>query len=72
MKIEIYYEILDYIKNIINGTEFDGHVYSVGGCERDKHLGSDTIKDIDIVVDLMDGGIRFAKWLESNDYTKGS
>lgn len=72
MKIETYYKILDYIKNIINGTEFDGHVYSVGGCERDKHLGSDTIKDIDIVVDLMDGGIRFANWLESNGYTKGS
>ena len=72
MRIETYYEILGYIKNIINGTEFDGHVYSVGGCERDKHLGSDTIKDIDIVVDLMDGGIRFANWLESNGYTKGS
>lgn len=72
MRIETYYEILDYIKNIINGTEFEGHVYSVGGCERDKHLGSDTIKDIDIVVDLMDGGIRFANWLESNGYTKGS
>ena len=72
MRIETYYEILNYIKNIINGTEFEGHVYSVGGCERDKHLGSDTIKDIDIVIDLMGGGIRFAKWLESNGYTKSS
>ncbi len=72
MKIEVYYKILDYIKTIIKGTEFDGHVYSVGGCERDKHLGNSTIKDIDIVVDLMDGGIRFAKWLESNGYTNGS
>jgi len=73
MRIETYYEILDYIKNIINGTEFEGHVYSVGGCERDKHLGSDTIKDIDLVVDLPNNsGIRFANWLETNGYTKGS
>ena len=65
MKIETYYKILDYIKNIIKGREFDGHVYSVGGCERDKHLGLQEIKDIDLVVDLKDGGIRFARWLHS-------
>lgn len=72
MKIEIYYDILNYIKEIIKGTEFEGHVFSVGGCERDKHLGLRTIKDIDIVIDLMDGGIKFAKWLESNGHTHGS
>jgi len=72
MKIEKYYNILNYLKEIIKGTEFEGHVFSVGGCERDKHLGLKTIKDIDIVIDLMDGGIKFAKWLESNGYTHGS
>lgn len=72
MKIEKYYSILNYLKEIIKGTEFEGHVFSVGGCERDKHLGLKTIKDIDIVIDLMDGGIKFAKWLESNCYTHGS
>lgn len=73
MRIETYYEILDYLKEIIKDTEFEGHVYSVGGCERDKHLGMKTIKDIDIVVDLPNNsGIRFAKWLESNGNTKGS
>lgn len=72
MKIEKYYSILNYLKEIIKGTEFEGHVFSVGGCERDKHLGLKTIKDIDIVIDLMDGGIKFAKWLESNGYTHGS
>lgn len=72
MKIEIYYDILNYLKEIIKGTEFEGHVFSVGGCERDKHLGMNTIKDIDIVIDLMDGGIKFTKWLESNGYTNGS
>ena len=73
MNIEVYYDILDYLKEIIKDTEFEGHVYSVGGCERDKHLGMKTIKDIDIVVDLPNNsGIRFAKWLESNGNTKGS
>lgn len=72
MKIEIYYNILDYIKSIIKGTDFEAHVFSVGGCERDKHLGMNTIKDIDIVIDLMDGGIKFAKWLEENGHTHGS
>jgi len=65
MKIETYYNILYYLKNVIKGCEFDGHVYSVGGCERDKHLGMNEIKDIDLVVDLKDGGIRFARWLHS-------
>lgn len=65
MKIETYYKILDYLKNVIKNHEFEGHVYSVGGCERDKHLGLQEIKDIDLVVDLKDGGIRFARWLHS-------
>ena len=48
------------------GREFEGHVYSVGGCERDKHLGLKEIKDIDLVVDLPNNsGIRFANWLYS-------
>lgn len=72
MNIETYYKILDYIKELIKGTEFEGHVYSVGGCERDKHLGLKTIKDIDIVVDLPNGGIKFANWLYDNGFTKGS
>lgn len=72
MKITKYYDILNYLKNIISNTEFEGHVFSVGGCERDKHLGLQEIKDIDIVVDLKDGGIKFAKWLNENNYTKGS
>lgn len=69
MKIEVYYKILDYIKTIIKGTEFDGHVYSVGGCERDKHLGLKEIKDIDLTIDLEHGGIDFANWLFDNGFT---
>ena len=70
MTIETYYKILDYIKGLIKGHEFEGHVYSVGGCERDKHLGLQEIKDIDLVVDLKDGGIRFARWLKSRGFIK--
>lgn len=66
MKIETYYKILDYIKEVIKNKEFEGHVYSVGGCERDKHIGLQEIKDIDLVVDLPNNsGIRFARWLHS-------
>ena len=59
-----------YLKEIIKGTEFEGHVYSVGGCERDKHLGLQEIKDIDLVVDLKDGGISLARWLKSRGLIK--
>lgn len=70
MTIETYKNIIEYIRQIIKGREFEGHVYSVGGCERDKHLGLQEIKDIDLVVDLKDGGIRFAKWLHSMGLVK--
>ena len=70
MKIEKYYKIINYLRDIIKDREFDGHVYSVGGCERDKHLGLQEIKDIDLVVDLKDGGIRFARWLKSRGLMK--
>lgn len=71
MKIEKYYKILNYLKEVIKNREFDGHVYSVGGCERDKHLGLEEIKDIDLVVDLPNNsGIRFARWLHSMGLVK--
>lgn len=71
MNIETYKEIIDYLRDVILGTEFENHVFSVGGCERDKNLGRN-IKDIDLVVDLPNGGINFAKWLEANNLTYGS
>lgn len=71
MNIKTYYSILYYLKEIIKNSEFDGHVYSVGGCERDKHLGLQEIKDIDLVVDLPNNsGIRFARWLKSHGLIK--
>ena len=71
MTIETYKNIIEYIRQIIKGREFEGHVYSVGGCERDKHLGLQEIKDIDLVVDLPNNsGIRFARWLHSMGLVK--
>ena len=71
MKTEDYKGVLATLKSIINGTEFEGHVYSVGGCERD-YIAGRVIKDIDLVVDLPDGGIKLSKWLEANGHTVGT
>lgn len=58
------------IRHLTAGTEWEGHVYAVGGCCRDLLLGA-SIKDIDLVVDLPSGGIRFAKWLEEKRFLVG-
>ena len=67
-----YFEILDYLKTLITGTEFENHVYAVGGCVRDELMNCDNIKDIDIVIDIPEGGIKFAQWMFNNKYTHGS
>ena len=69
--VKNYIEIIECLKSIILGTKFENHVFSVGGCERDLILDS-PIQDIDIVIDLPNGGIEFANWLKDNDYTVGS
>ena len=69
--VKNYIEIIERLKNIVLGTKFENHVFSVGGCERDLILDA-PIKDIDIVIDLPNGGIEFANWLKDNDYTVGS
>ena len=57
MDVKEYQHLLRYLKRLIEGSEFEGHVYSVGGCERDAYWGNE-IKDVDLVVDLPEGGIR--------------
>lgn len=55
------------IKNIEGATystEFYNNVYLVGGCVRDELLNI-PIKDIDIMVDVPDGGIKLANYLLS-------
>ena len=55
-------DITALLATILFATEFDGHVYAVGGSVRDYVMGNE-IKDIDLVVDLPDGGIRLAEHL---------
>ena len=57
-----YHKILDYFRRISEGTQWEGHLYAVGGCVRDEILGA-PIHDVDIAVDLPDGGVKFAIWL---------
>ena len=66
-----YKKIVETLKNIIKGTQYENHVFTVGGCERDLLLNN-PIKDVDIVVDMENGGIEFAHWLQNNGYTNGS
>lgn len=72
MTIEIYNNVIAALRNIIKDTEYEGHVYSVGGCCRDILLGMETIKDVDLVVSLPDGGIKFANWLADKHLLAGS
>lgn len=71
MKRKIYIQIKDFLREVICGTDFEGHVMTVGGCVRDDLMGLE-IKDIDMCVSLPDGSIRFAEWLkEQGLLTKG-
>lgn len=71
MTPELYKEITEYLRSLILSTEWEGHVYAVGGCCRDLLLGL-PIKDIDLAVDLPDGGIRFANTLHARGLTVGA
>lgn len=62
MQKEEYESILDYLRRLIDGTQWENHVFAVGGCCRDSVLGCE-IKDIDLAVDLPDGGVEFAQWI---------
>ena len=71
MTIEKYKKILNHLKAIIVGSEWENSVYSVGGAVRDMVMGNE-VKDIDLVISKEDGGIRFAEWMEKNHFTFGS
>jgi len=63
--------ITGMLKEFTTGSEFENHVFCVGGSVRDMVMGNE-IKDIDLVVDLPDGGIRFPEWLESKGLLSGT
>ena len=67
MKEDTYHKILDYFRQISEGTKWEGHLYAVGGCVRDEILGF-PIHDVDIAVDLPNGGVNFAMWLLRHKY----
>lgn len=71
MDLKIYNEIKCYIRRIIKDTEFENNIFAVGGCCRDILLNM-PIKDMDLVVSLENGGIKFAEWLEKSGYTHGT
>ncbi|MDE6479860.1 MAG: hypothetical protein K2L45_06270 [Muribaculaceae bacterium] len=62
-----YHKILEYFRQISEGTKWEGHLYAVGGCVRDEILGA-PIHDVDIAVDLPNGGVNFAMWLLRHKY----
>lgn len=51
----------DFLSKLVHGSEWEDHVFIAGGYVRDQLLGADA-KDIDLVVRLPDGGIKFAEW----------
>ena len=69
MTQEKFLEILDYIKGVIKHTKFEGHVFAVGGSVRDYEMNLKEIKDIDLVIDLPDGGIDFANFIKEQGLT---
>ena len=68
MTKEKYEEILSYLRGVIEGTEWEGKVYTVGGCLRDALMGHD-IHDVDLAVNVPDGGVLFPIWLDKKGLT---
>jgi len=68
MKLHVLFEsakeeaALDLIRRTITGTPYEDRVYIAGGFVRDEIMGKAS-KDIDLVIDADDGGIKFAEWL---------
>ena len=62
-----------FLSQIVKNSPFKGKVYIAGGYVRDEFMGLDP-KDIDIVVELPQGGIKFADYVtkQMGNYKKGS
>jgi poly(A) polymerase len=70
MTVETYHNICKYLRSLTANTQWEGHVYAVGGCCRDEVMGRN-INDVDLAIDLENGGIRFAKMLHKKHLTIG-
>lgn len=64
---------LDYLKQLVKASPYEGIVYLAGGAVRDELMGIDA-KDLDFVINMQFGGIRFARWAtrEMGNYKRGS
>lgn len=71
MDKEKFLKITRYIGEKISQTEFENKTYAVGGSVRDFIMDNE-IKDIDLVVELPNGGIGLARYFEQIGLTKGS
>lgn len=61
---------IEYLRKKIIGTQWEGHLFVVGGCCRDIIMNR-PIHDVDLTVDLPLGSVRFARWLRSRHLTIG-
>ena len=68
MKLSVLFEgakeeaAIDLIRRTIAGTPYENKVWIAGGYVRDELMGKKS-KDIDLVIDADNGGIRFAEWI---------
>lgn len=72
MKKEIVEDIQELIAQHIVGTKFENKTYLVGGCVRDFIMDCDDIGDIDICVELPNGGIELGEYLKKQNHLSGS
>lgn len=63
MTVTDFKNITCELANLLKGSKFEGHVFAVGGSVRDLVMQSE-IKDIDLVVDIPNGGIDLVLYLE--------
>lgn len=67
MTQEKFKQIIEYIGECIKDSDFENHVFAVGGCVRDSYMGNE-IKDIDLCIDLPEGGIKLAEYLHAKKF----
>ena len=67
MTISEFQEIKEALKEAIRGTDYENRTYIVGGAVRDMVMGVE-IKDIDMVVNIPNGGLKLAKYLFNAGY----
>ena len=67
MTIDKFHKIKEALKEAISSTDYENRTYIVGGAVRDMVMGAE-IKDIDIVVNIPNGGSKLAHYLYNAGY----